>query len=289
MARSAIPKTVLRDLSIASKNKCAFPGCDHPILNPVGDYIAELCHIEAAEAGGPRFNPGQSDEDRVSRDNLLFLCHAHHKETDNESVYTVARLRKIKLDHESLPAVVFNSELLLREVEKVLAKQEELAQFLVKGGAVFHESENYAVRGPLVEDAWVPDAGRFYRFSFPNGSAFKFMMKDGWMHIEQTLVDGSVAYYEVNEKGNVRESKLPHPLAEYTVEIPLSMILRQEMIPSSVGDRAIKTSLKWSAGSVVQHYHGDTLVGLDCHARCVIKNVERRIEILAKPQSVDDA
>lgn len=289
MARSAIPKTVLRDLSIASKNKCAFPGCDHPILNSIGDYIAELCHIEAAEAGGPRFNPRQSDQDRVSRDNLLFLCHAHHKETDNESVYTVARLRKIKLDHESLPAVVFNSDLLLREVEKVLAKQEELAQFLAQSGAAFHESENYAVRGPIVEDAWVPDAGRFYRFSFPNGSAFKIMMKDGWMHIEQTLVDGSVAYYEVNEKGAVRESKLPHLLAEYTVEIPPSMILRQEMMPSSVGDRAIKTSLKWSAGSVVQHYYGDTLVGLDCHARCVIKNVERRIEILAKPQSVDGA
>src|SRR2546423_15165752 len=106
MARWAIPKSVLRDLSIVSKNKCAFPGCDHPILNLAGDYVAELCHIEAAEPGGPRFNPTQSDQERVSRDNLLFLCHAHHKETDNESVYTVARLKEIKRTHEILPAVV---------------------------------------------------------------------------------------------------------------------------------------------------------------------------------------
>ena len=55
MARLAISKDVLRDLAIRSKNKCAFPGCDHPILNSEGEYIAELCAL--AEFGGGEFTP----------------------------------------------------------------------------------------------------------------------------------------------------------------------------------------------------------------------------------------
>lgn len=70
MARLAILKDTIRDLAIRSKNQCAFPGCDQPLLGLTGDYIAELCHIEAAEPGGPRFNPQQSDEERRSYNNL---------------------------------------------------------------------------------------------------------------------------------------------------------------------------------------------------------------------------
>ena len=95
MTRLAIKKEALRDLGIRSKNQCAFPGCDHLILNEKGEYIAELCHIEAAERGGPRFNPSQTDEERRSIENLIFLCHQHHKETDNEEIYTVDRLRGV--------------------------------------------------------------------------------------------------------------------------------------------------------------------------------------------------
>jgi hypothetical protein len=80
MTRRAIEKNVLRNLGIRSKNKCAFPGCDHPVLNANDEYIAELCHIEAAEPGGERYNPQHSDDDRRAYENLLFLCHAHHVE-----------------------------------------------------------------------------------------------------------------------------------------------------------------------------------------------------------------
>lgn len=130
MARLAVKKEVLRKLAIASKNQCAFPGCDHPLLNQEGDYIAELCHIEAAKPKGPRFNATHSDEDRRSYENLLFLCHWHHTETHDEEKYPVSRLRQMKLDHEQLPEVVFNHDLLLTRVEEVAEEQARISKLL---------------------------------------------------------------------------------------------------------------------------------------------------------------
>ncbi|MCD9481808.1 hypothetical protein GLP25_01220 [Photobacterium phosphoreum] len=60
MARKAPKIEVIKRLCILSKNQCAFPGCDHTN----GEYIAQLCHIEAAEKGGERYNENQTDEER---------------------------------------------------------------------------------------------------------------------------------------------------------------------------------------------------------------------------------
>ena len=81
-----------------SGNECAYPNCDHPIFNDQGLYIAELCHIKAGNTGGQRFDEDQKDEERNSHNNLVFLCHRHHKETDSLSV---DELTKMKTDHES--------------------------------------------------------------------------------------------------------------------------------------------------------------------------------------------
>lgn len=229
MARLQITKETLRIVSIRSKNKCAFPGCDQPILNIAGVYIAELCHIEAAMPGGPRYNPNQSDDERRSAGNLVYLCHRHHVETDDLVKYPAHVLRAIKAAHESLPEIVFNVELLLARVLDVLNQQEELSKLVRSALSLCQSpSSNHAIRGPIGDNAWIPEQGRFYTFSFPNGSAMKFMMKDGWMHVQQTLPDGCVQYFEVNEAGSVRETQLPHPLREYTVDVPAELILRIE-------------------------------------------------------------
>ena len=52
-----------------SGNVCAFPGCNHPLIDRHGNFVAEVCHTEAAEPGGQRFNTGMSNEDRRHRDN----------------------------------------------------------------------------------------------------------------------------------------------------------------------------------------------------------------------------
>lgn len=267
-------------MAIASKNQCAFPGCDHPLLNQEGIYIAELCHIEAAEPGGPRFNAEQSDEERRSSDNLLFLCHRHHKETDDENEYPVSRLKKIKRDHEQLPEVGFNHELLLRRVEQVAEEQAQILQAIQGHSGVARSLPNYAIKTSDLRPSWTPEQGRFYESGANDDSGFKFMMKDGWLHVEQKLQDGAVAYYEINEEGSVRQSHFPYPINEYRVVISPSVVMRKEPVEPSLGNRAVRTVLKWSLGDVVEHFVGDQLIGVDCNARCLVNHKERLISIV---------
>lgn len=100
MARKSPSAETYKVLYARSGNVCAFPSCDHPIFNDNGLYIAQLCHIKAANEGGPRFDMSQTDEERRSSDNLLFMCHRHHKETDNIKEYTIEKLVEIKDKHE---------------------------------------------------------------------------------------------------------------------------------------------------------------------------------------------
>ncbi|PEQ27967.1 hypothetical protein [Bacillus cereus] len=92
--RLKILDPVLRELYIFSGNQCAFPGCSHKIVNEDGTYIAQICHIEAANEGGQRFNPNMTNEDRRALSNLMLLCYEHHKTTDNTEVYTVKKCKK---------------------------------------------------------------------------------------------------------------------------------------------------------------------------------------------------
>jgi tetratricopeptide (TPR) repeat protein len=99
--RFAPTSETIKKLLMRSGNECAFPGCTEVLFNDLDKLIAECCHIEAALPGGERFNPNQTDNDRRSITNLLFLCHNHHIVTNDVSKYTVAILKKIKRDHES--------------------------------------------------------------------------------------------------------------------------------------------------------------------------------------------
>jgi len=90
-----------RQLFLLSMNRCAFPNCTHNIIDQNGHFIGEICHIEAANEEGERFNPNQSNEDRRHISNLLLMCPTHHKITNNVAIYDVNAMRKIKSDHES--------------------------------------------------------------------------------------------------------------------------------------------------------------------------------------------
>jgi hypothetical protein len=94
------PDTV-RHLFAHSGNECAFEGCDHPLIDTHSNFVAELCHIEAAEIGGERFNPSMTNEDRRTRENLILLCHRHHIETNDVARFPVKRLKEIKAKHEA--------------------------------------------------------------------------------------------------------------------------------------------------------------------------------------------
>lgn len=95
------PKThTLRELFLKSGNLCAFPNCTALMMNEKGVFIGQLCHIEAAEPGGPRFNTSMTNEQRRGVSNLMLMCYEHHQVTNDEDEYPVAKLKKTKRDHE---------------------------------------------------------------------------------------------------------------------------------------------------------------------------------------------
>jgi hypothetical protein len=69
----------LRELFLKSGNLCSFPGCPQLMMNLEGVFIAQICHIEAAEEGGERFNQNMTNEQRRSAANLMLMCYEHHQ------------------------------------------------------------------------------------------------------------------------------------------------------------------------------------------------------------------
>lgn len=87
--------------------------------NELSAINSNICHIEAANKGGERWNPDMSDEQRADYENLILLCPPHHQVTNDESVYTVTALKEMKKKHED--------EMALRvSVEKPLSKRPSL-------------------------------------------------------------------------------------------------------------------------------------------------------------------
>lgn len=100
MARLPLKPSVVKRLFALSGNKCAYPNCAEDLVNAKGTVIGEICHIEAAEKGGERFNERSNDEYRRSFENLMLMCGKHHKVTNEVEEYTTPKLRKFKFDHE---------------------------------------------------------------------------------------------------------------------------------------------------------------------------------------------
>lgn len=80
---------------------CAFPGCEAKLVDEDNDFIAQICHIEAASRLGQRYNKFQSDDERRDIKNLLILCHKHHIKTNDVNAYRPETLREMKARHEA--------------------------------------------------------------------------------------------------------------------------------------------------------------------------------------------
>ncbi|MBN1814368.1 MAG: hypothetical protein JXA14_21185, partial [Anaerolineae bacterium] len=96
-------QATVKRLFAVSGNRCAFPECPNPLIEPnTGSVSGEICHIEAQNANGPRYNPKQTDEERHSFSNLILMCPIHHKVIDDKpDTYTVVWLQDLKAGHEA--------------------------------------------------------------------------------------------------------------------------------------------------------------------------------------------
>jgi hypothetical protein len=100
-AKRLTPKgETLREVFLKSGNLCAFPGCGRLMMDADGTFIGQVCHIEAAEENGERFNAAMTNEARRQAANLMLMCYEHHQKTNDVAVYTEAKLKQMKADHE---------------------------------------------------------------------------------------------------------------------------------------------------------------------------------------------
>src|SRR5689334_10015301 len=89
-----------------SGNRCAFPEC-RSVLSVASTradgaaILGEMAHIKGERPEAPRYDPLQSDQERNSHKNLLYLCPSCHTIIDKqEKTYPVEFLLKLKSDHE---------------------------------------------------------------------------------------------------------------------------------------------------------------------------------------------
>lgn len=100
-AKRLTPKgETLREIFLKSGNLCAFPGCGRLMMDADGTFIGQVCHIEAAEENGERFNKHMTNEARRQAANLMLMCYEHHQKTNDVAAYPAAKLKQMKADHE---------------------------------------------------------------------------------------------------------------------------------------------------------------------------------------------
>jgi len=86
---------------------CSNPECRKPTAGPHSDpdkslKTGEACHICAAAPGGPRYDPAQTQDERGSTQNAIWLCTECSTRIDkDESRYPVEALLEWKRNHET--------------------------------------------------------------------------------------------------------------------------------------------------------------------------------------------
>ena len=100
MARKQPTLSTVKKLFAVSGNHCANPECEN-LLTKDNAVLGEICHIEAAEEDGPRYNKKSNDEYRRNYENLFLLCPNCHTTVDqNPDPYPVTLLKSWKENHE---------------------------------------------------------------------------------------------------------------------------------------------------------------------------------------------
>ena len=101
----------LKILFAQSRNRCAAPDCQHPVIADATSLdgaapVAQVAHIVARNPDGPRGDPNFPPDQLHDEANLILLCGHHHALVDAQnSTFTVEELRRWKAAlRESEPA-----------------------------------------------------------------------------------------------------------------------------------------------------------------------------------------
>jgi len=133
-------------LAFRSGNKCAFPDCPQTLTeeSPSGSsptLIGEAAHVKGEKPDAPRYDSMQTEEERNSYENLIYLCPTHHTLIDKQEIdFSVEILCNMKISHEK-----HARESLNRGFANVGFKELEEATKKMAGVTPFQPEENFAV------------------------------------------------------------------------------------------------------------------------------------------------
>jgi hypothetical protein len=206
MARKEITDLTIKRLYALSGNRCAFPDCNVTFVSSENETnLSNICHIEAAEIGGERYNPDSNDDERRSFENLILLCPNHHKETDNVEKYTVEILRKMKQEHELKmlkPELIQKNPAILNAVIKLI------------GEKLFDTQENEPQNAPNIQEKIQWNNVVRYKSIIEEYSAYQGKLNNIYEEIEnagyhqKTFLLMNVRNLYLSEKGKYAEMKV---------------------------------------------------------------------------------
>ncbi len=108
---------------------CAFPTCSESLIDENDNLIGQICHIEALNKKGQRYNRKQDKELKNDFDNLILFCPNHHKKTDDVNAYTVKILKEMKKNHEGKNKIKpfdISERVLSRIIDEIDSKLDEI-------------------------------------------------------------------------------------------------------------------------------------------------------------------
>lgn len=105
----AISEKAIKLLWSNAAGRCSFTDCNEKLTVEQAAHfsphtLGEMAHIKGKKKGSNRYDETQNDKQRDSYENLILLCPNHHTLIDrqeNEEIYVVEVLAKMKLDHEA--------------------------------------------------------------------------------------------------------------------------------------------------------------------------------------------
>lgn len=162
MAKREYKSLTLKRLYGKSGNCCAHPKCPEELIYENGN-LSDICHIEALNSEGPRYNSSSdiSDKDRNSEANLILLCKNHHHIIDQKAKdgvwhFSTEQLKAMERGHEQRFAEarqqLFNSKrhtVLAKIVHSLsksrhqVASKEDVISFKIEEKLTFNKVDRY--------------------------------------------------------------------------------------------------------------------------------------------------
>lgn len=186
--RKRITEKVIGQLYAKSGNQCAFPGCKETLFDEGGTNLSNICHIEAAEKGGQRYNENSTEDERRSYDNLILLCHKHHKIIDDDAVlYPVEKLKEMKRKHEIA-------------IAKKISEQNVLSKYPSALNLVINSLGKHFINDPEPDEVWNAPSPE-EKIKYNHLKDYQYIIK------EHSVYQGKLnkIYDEIEKQGSVKK------------------------------------------------------------------------------------